>query len=106
MITQTWRLALNCAPKLVLLPIVPVASLVDAPDGAVLQADAVLLDAAGEDISIDFIAGYGAAADVPQDLKQALLALVAYWFENRDTSTVTIPAGFDRLVAGYRRVKL
>ena len=50
-----------------------------------LQGDAVLLPAEGyQQLVIDYTAGYGAAADVPADLKQAVLALVAYWYENRD----------------------
>lgn len=62
-------------------------------------------------IEIDYVAGFGDAADVPADLKQALLALVAHWFEHRDLGVVAgagavVPAGFDRLVAGYRQVRL
>jgi uncharacterized phiE125 gp8 family phage protein len=62
-------------------------------------------------IEIDYVAGFGAAADVPRDLKQALLALVAHWFEHRDAvivagSGAVVPAGFERLVAGYRQVRL
>ena len=62
-------------------------------------------------IEIDYVAGYGEVADVPRDLKQALLALVAHWFEHRDAvivagSGAVVPAGFDRLVAGYRQVRL
>lgn len=62
-------------------------------------------------IEIDYVAGFGEAADVPADLKQAVLALVAHWFEHRDAvivagSGAVVPAGFERLVAGYRRVRL
>lgn len=62
-------------------------------------------------IEIDYVAGYGEAEDVPRDLKQAVLALVAHWFEHRDAvivagSGAVVPAGFDRLVAGYRQVRL
>ena len=62
-------------------------------------------------IEIDYVAGFGDAADVPRDLRQALLALVAHWFEHRDLGVVAgsgavMPAGFDRLVAGYRQVRL
>ena len=36
-------------------------------------------------IEIDYAAGYGAdREDVPADLRQALLVLVAYWYEHRD----------------------
>ncbi len=63
-------------------------------------------------IEIDYRAGYGAdATGVPAALKQALLLLVGYWFENRDAVIAAgaggvIPPGFDVLVAPYRSVAL
>jgi uncharacterized phiE125 gp8 family phage protein len=62
-------------------------------------------------IEIDYVAGFGEAADVPQELKQALLVLVAHWFEHRDAvviagSGAVIPFGFDRLIAPWREVRL
>jgi len=63
-------------------------------------------------IEIDYEAGYGETADdVPADLRQALLVLVGYWFEHRDAvivagSGAVVPAGFDRLVAGHKAVRL
>jgi uncharacterized phiE125 gp8 family phage protein len=44
---------------------------------AVIDADAVY------PWKVTFTAGYGAAADVPQDIKQALLAHVNFLYENR-----------------------
>ena len=105
LITQTWRLTMACAPRLVELPVIPVAALVAAPAGAVLQGDAVLLVEPVDELTVDYTAGYGAAADVPGDLKQAVLTLVAYWYENRDAVTVP-PVGFDRLIQSYKRVRL
>ena len=106
LITQTWRLVLPCvAGLLVALPVVPAIALVDAPDGAVLQGDAVLLASAVDELTVDYTAGYGDAEDVPADLKQAVLTLVAYWYEHRDSVT-TAPIGFERLIASYRRVRL
>jgi hypothetical protein len=106
LVTQTWRLLLDSPQGLVIpLPVVPVAELLEAPDGAVLQGDSVLLAAAVSSLGIDYIAGYGGAENVPQDLKQAVLALVAYWYEHRDSLT-TAPLGFERLIASYRRVRL
>jgi hypothetical protein len=106
LITQTWRLVLPCvAGLLVTLPVVPAIALVDAPEGAVLQGDSVLLASAVDELTVDYTAGYGDAADVPADLKQAVLALVAYWYEHRDSVT-TAPVGFERLIASYRRVRL
>ncbi len=105
LITQTWRLVLHHAARLVELPVVPALALVVAPDGAVLQGDCVLLLAPVDELTLDYTAGYGDAADVPPDLKQAVLQLVAYWYENRDALT-TAPLGFERLVASYKRVRL
>ena len=106
LVEQSWRLVLDRVTGLVVpLPVVPAMALVDAPDGAVLQGDAVLLAEAVDELSVDYTAGYGDAADVPADLKQAVLALIAYWYEHRDSVT-TAPVGFERLVAGYRRVRL
>lgn len=106
LVSQTWRLTTCPAGRLVVLPVIPAIALVAAPDGAVLQADAVLLAApTSEAVSIDYTAGYGASADVPSDLKQAVLMLVAYWYENRDALTAT-PPNFDRLIQSYSRVRL
>jgi hypothetical protein len=107
LVTQTWRLVLACVTGLVVpLPVVPALALVEAPDGAVLQGDSVLLaEPVSGELTLDYTAGYGGAADVPADLKQAVLTLVAYWYEHRDSVT-TAPVGFERLVASYRRVRL
>ncbi|MBI4923911.1 MAG: phage head-tail connector protein [Devosia nanyangense] len=113
LIEQSWRLVLD-GPKgrVVPLPLVPVMAVIaaTADDAAIaveLQGDSVLLPAEGfRTLSIDYTAGYGGPTDVPQDLKQALLALVAFWFENRDATAHGAPMGFDRLIAGYRRVRL
>lgn len=59
-------------------------------------------------IEVDFIAGFGeAGTDVPDLLKRAVLVLVAHWYEFRAVfgakdQPVSIPPGFDRLIAGYR----
>jgi len=63
-------------------------------------------------IEIDYVAGFGdVPEDVPADLIQSLKTLVAYWYENRDSVLVSgagaaVPAGFERLVSAYRRVRL
>ena len=63
-------------------------------------------------LEVDYVAGYGSeAADVPTDLRQAMLALVAYWHANRDAvivagSGAVVPSGFERMIAPYRRVRL
>ena len=53
-------------------------------------------------IEIAFTAGYGAtAADVPAPLKQAILLLVAHWFENREPFVEgAMPKSFPDAVIG------
>lgn len=63
-------------------------------------------------LEIDYVAGFGnEPGDVPADIRQALLGLVAHWFEHRDAvivagSGAVVPSGFDRAVARYKRVRL
>jgi uncharacterized phiE125 gp8 family phage protein len=58
-------------------------------------------------IEIDVSVGYGAAADVPEPLRQAMRLLIAHWYENRgvialgDTIAV-LPASVAALIAPYR----
>lgn len=58
-------------------------------------------------IRIEFIAGFGAAAAVPDDLKHAILVLAAHWYENREavivgTTVREVPFAFDALVSPWR----
>lgn len=58
-------------------------------------------------IEIAFTAGYGDAAAVPAGLRQAVLLLVAHWFENREpapprTIGTPVPAAVYGLLAPYR----
>lgn len=138
MIAQTWRLVLDTWPadREVRLPVGPAISLTgitgydEAGDPHEIDVSQFELDAATprlllpadidgmpqlrerQGLEIDYVAGYGTeAADVPADLKHAMLVLVAYWFENRDAVIVAgsggvLPQGFDRLVAPYRQVRL
>lgn len=68
------------------------------------------LRAAG--IEIDFSAGFGAsAANVPAPIRQAVLLLVAHWYEHRDpgeigTAAANVPAAVSELLLPYRRVRL
>jgi uncharacterized phiE125 gp8 family phage protein len=39
-------------------------------------------------VTIDFVAGYGAAAAVPETIKQAILLLVGHWYANREAVVV------------------
>lgn len=140
LLTQSWRLVLDDWPSvgLLRLPVGPLQSLTAITaydingDPVTLSTDGALWDAqaapsllylpAGfgdgvvlrpfQAIEIDYVAGYGTdPADVPATLRQALLLLVAYWFENRDAvvlagSGSVIPSGFDQLVGPYRSIRL
>ena len=63
-------------------------------------------------IEIDFVAGHGdTPSDVPQPIRQALLLLIAHWYENREpveigATATTIPAGVSELLMPYRRRQL
>jgi uncharacterized phiE125 gp8 family phage protein len=136
MIFQSWRVVLDAwrVERTIALPVGPVETITgvtafDEDDEAhelgleqfSVQAGRLMLprDIAGAPalraklgLEIDYVAGHGEdAAAVPADLKQACLTLVGYWFEHRDAVIVAgagsvVPAGFDRLVAPYRRVRL
>ena len=106
LVTQSWRLTLDCPRgRLVVLPVVPVrvataiamatrsASRAAGRRGAAGRARAT---AARRSTTPPATA---TAADVPADLKQAVLALVAYWYENRDLRWRRRRPGFDRLLA-------
>lgn len=93
---------------------VPLAQFLREPEALVLPASVAGMPALRErqGLEIDYRAGFGPdPEDVPQDISQALLVLLGYWFEHRDAvivagSGAVVPSGFDRLVAGYKRVRL
>ncbi|MGV8856709.1 MAG: head-tail connector protein [Devosia sp.] len=136
LLAQSWRVVLDCWPesRVVRLPVtpfisvteitayddngaahpVPLAQFVSAPDRLLLPLTVAGMPALRErqGIEIDYVAGFGSAPeDVPADIGQALLVLIGYWYEHRDAvivagSGAVVPTGFDRLVAGYKRVRL
>jgi len=60
-----------------------------------------------DDVIVTFNAGYGDSAnDVPETLRHAVLMLVAYWYEQRESAAgrtmTSVPLGFDALIAPYR----
>ncbi len=65
----------------------------------------------GRPAAITFTAGYGAPADVPAAIRQAMLLLIAHWYEHREAvslgaSPSALPMAVDALLAPYRRIRL
>lgn len=129
LITQTWRQDLAGFAFRLTLPVSPViaivsVSYVDAGNvQQVLDASAYNLfaDARGahvalrpgqswpvtfrraDAVSVTFTAGYGAAADVPEPIRQAILLIVQRLFDGADTSIdVAIDRVVHALIAPYR----
>lgn len=53
-------------------------------------------------VTVRFVAGYGTEMDVPERIKNAILFLVAYWYENRNLGAV--PASIRSMFVGERVV--
>lgn len=135
LMTQGWRTTLDAWParRVVRIARSPVAAIdavtvYDAAGAAtVLEASDYRLDTASRPvrlvvsasapepgavvngIEIDFTAGYGAAADVPQPLTLAIKRLAAHWYENRDgqpDEARDMPGPVAALLAPYRLVSL
>jgi len=140
LITQSWRYRRDGWPpsRTLTLPLRPVQSLTSvkvysADDTSqALDTDAFILDGAASParlvwrgngrapapglaangVEIDFIAGHGdAASDVPQPIRQALLLLIAHWYENREpveigATATAIPPTISDLLSPYRRKRL
>jgi uncharacterized phiE125 gp8 family phage protein len=138
LITQSWRLQLDRWPdgRDVELPLRPLQSvdevrLIDAAgDPTIITASQYLVDVAsmlprlvrrsalpqpGQEargIEIDITAGYGdAAGDVPAPLRQALLLLVAHWYEHRDpieigADDMAVPSVVSELLAPFKVPRL
>lgn len=78
----------------------------------VVFADHVALESAANGVELDLIVGMGdLGIDVPPVLKRAILLLVAHWYEFRGAISpsdqpVSMPSGYDALLAPYRSVRL
>lgn len=115
LITQTWDYTLDAWPDVIRIPIGPVQSVVSVTyvdsngttqtlDPAEYQVDnsqnpARITPAYGRvwpvarvqpnSIAVRFVAGFGdTTADIPRDLRQALLLLLGHFYENREAVTV------------------
>lgn len=62
-------------------------------------------------VQIEFVTGYGLAADVPAPIKAAMLLLIGHWYQNRESVMVGVsvtdtPMAVDMLLSPYRVVTL
>lgn len=137
LVTQGWRIVRDCVPRggIIRLAPVPVAT-VDAVtlfdhDGTprilnssdyeidVYSAPGRLLFKGGiagparslNGIEVDLTCGYGGADDVPAPLKQAILMLAAFWYEQREAALVgavaePVSEGVSALIAPYRMPRI
>ncbi|HUS81711.1 MAG TPA: hypothetical protein VM013_00450 [Dehalococcoidia bacterium] len=55
-------------------------------------------------VTVEFTAGYGAAAAVPQGIKQALLLMIGQWYDN-PAAQDDMPAAAKALLWGYRALE-
>jgi uncharacterized phiE125 gp8 family phage protein len=136
LINQTWRLILDAWPAggTLRLPLSPAGQIAGArvfdangaptavsPSALVLEAgsDPPLLLVQGAapspgraraGVEIDVVAGFGpSGASVPEPIRQAMLRMIALWFENRGDAMAagpSLPAPVMALVAPYRRPRL
>jgi uncharacterized phiE125 gp8 family phage protein len=139
LIEQGWRVYLDAWPKkrIVTVPVAPLIAIAGVtvfdPTGDPIDVDPgdyevdtvavpgrlflsspvpVLVGRAVNGIEIDVTAGYGASSiDVPAPLRQAIMMLVAHWYEHRgavghDLAVEVPPLGFDALIAPYRILSL
>lgn len=83
--------------------------LISKPGRVVLRSTASWpdVDRVANGIVINFVAGYGAApAGIPQDIRQAILLIVAHLYENRGDVSAEMPATAELLLGNYREIKI
>jgi uncharacterized phiE125 gp8 family phage protein len=122
LVTQTWRYTCDQLATAVTLPHQPLQSVTSiAIDGETLASTAYEVDTASgrvkplasyaaDDIggiAITYVAGYGAASDVPQTIRQAMLLMIGHWYEHREaviTGSISseLPLTAKALLAPYR----
>jgi uncharacterized phiE125 gp8 family phage protein len=82
---------------------------VSKPSRAVLRQDRLppMPGRAVNGIEVRFTVGFGAAAAVPEDLKQAILLTIAHWFDHRgDADGASLPLQVNDIIRQHRIVRL
>ena len=131
LIAQGWTLWLDAWPDVIAIPLPPLQSVTSVTTYArddsahVLDASTYTVDTASNRlalkdacapptnlrrlnaIAVAFTAGYGSAAtDVPALLREAILELIAFLYENRGEAPAELPLDCLALLAPYRILKL
>jgi uncharacterized phiE125 gp8 family phage protein len=131
LITQSWTLWLDTWPDIVTIPLPPLQAVTSVTtytqdDTAhTVDPSTYIVDHAANRlarkqtcaaptglrrinaIAVTFTAGYGAAAtDVPALLREAILELIAFLYENRGEAPAELPLDCLALLAPYRNLKL
>jgi uncharacterized phiE125 gp8 family phage protein len=133
LITQSWIQWLDCWPRdgIAAIPLPPLQAVASVTAYAlddsthVIDADAYIVDCAAgrialrtalppfaelrriNAIAIAFTAGYGdAATDVPQQLRSAILSIVAFLYEHRGEAPAELPQDCLAALSPYRSLKL
>lgn len=134
-ITQIWEMSLDNWPEgmELIIPFPPLQSVISVKylDSAgiehIFDADKYIVDTLNEpgrivlknynycwptdilqpadSIYIQFKAGYGTAAEVPQSIKQAMLLMIGHWYENREATiseSIQLPLAVEALLWPYR----
>lgn len=73
--------------------------------GQVILEQSAMMPLAGQvanGIAIHFTAGYGAASDVPAPIRQAILQMTAYLYDNRGESNALTRSGAAELLQPFR----
>lgn len=114
LVAQTWRLTLDCFPRIVSVPLPPLQSVTSityldaAGDEQTLEVAAYHVDGIGDSeratirpargrswpstweypgaVAITFVAGYGEPDDVPDPIRQALRLHVGHLYNNREAT--------------------
>ncbi|MFC0340786.1 head-tail connector protein [Paracoccus niistensis] len=120
LVTQTWRAEVDAISGPIWLPfpdsVIDSAVFID-PAGGEMEHELALQDqrlllrpsfGLGRPAAITFTAGYGAPADVPAAIRQAMLLLVTQWYEHRQVTGTgaALPFAVEAMLAPYRRIRL
>jgi uncharacterized phiE125 gp8 family phage protein len=120
LVTRQYRLTLLQAPSSpqVYLPMAPVQSVQTVTADGVAVTGFTLLGSTGiltlptgtvitKQLVVEYTAGYGLAAAVPEDFKAAMLLMIGHWYENREavvlaTQPAKLPLAIQSMLLPYR----